>query len=174
MASAGPPQPLQNFVRIAFRQKRKMTQAALAVLVLAGLWTLVSSRAYRSQAKLFVRLGRENATLDPTATVGQAPVLSVQQSRENEINTAVEILKSRVLLEKVADAVGAGAILGESPASDDGREKQQYRAVARLTKLLEVEPIKKSNVLAVTFDGPSPELSQAIVSKLLEFYLQRH
>ena len=124
MASAGPPQPLQNFVRIAFRQKRKMTQAALAVLVLAGLWTLVSSRAYRSQAKLFVRLGRENATLDPTATVGQAPVLSVQQSRENEINTAVEILKSRVLLEKVADAVGAGAILGESPASDDGREKQ--------------------------------------------------
>ena len=110
--------------------------AFLAVLAGTALVTILSPRAYRSQAKLFVRLGRENATLDPTATVGQAPVVAVQQSRENEINTAVEILKSRVLTEKVVDAVGPAAILGESvPAKPD--EKQRYRAITKLTKLLE-------------------------------------
>ena len=40
--------------------------------------------------------------------------------------------------------------------------------------MLDVEPVKKSNVLAVTYDGPSPEISQAVVAKLLEFYLDRH
>src|SRR5437773_1976209 len=83
--------------RALFRHKGKATLFFLAVLAGVTLWTLLSPRAYRSQAKLFVRLGRENATLDPTASFGQPPVVAVPQSRENEINTAAEILKSRVL-----------------------------------------------------------------------------
>src|SRR5947209_3567070 len=136
MEPGQPVTSVRDLAPVVFHHKGKMLVFFLAVMGAVTVYTFLSPRAYRSQAKLFVRLGRENATLDPTATVGQAPVIAVPQSRENEINTAVEILKSRVLLEKVADAVGAGAILGESPASDDGREKQQYRAVARLTKLL--------------------------------------
>jgi uncharacterized protein involved in exopolysaccharide biosynthesis len=173
MTSADPSQPLQEFFRILNRHKRQAMLAFVVVLVGTALVTWFTPRSYRSQAKLFVRLGRENATLDPTATVGQAPVLSVQLTRENEINTAVEILKSRVLMEKVVDAVGPAAILNEStPATPV--EKQRYRAVVKLSKLVDVEPGKKSNVLQVTYDGPSPEVSQAVVSKLLDFYLERH
>src|SRR5947209_1497957 len=167
MTSAAPSQPLQELAGVLSRHRRKAALAFVAVLAATALVTLISPRAYRSQAKLFVRLGRENATLDPTVTVG-SPVVAVQQTRENEINTAVEILKSRVLVEKVVDAVGPAAILSESaPAAPD--EKQRYRAITKLSKLLDVEPIKKSNVLAVTYDGPSPELSQAVVAKLLDF-----
>src|SRR5262249_5440215 len=141
-----------------------------------------SPRAYRSQAKLFVRLGRENATLDPTATFGQAPVVAVPPSREHEINTAAEILKSRVLLEKVVDAIGPQAILDgrDTPPADQagpaphGAVQERYRALRKLTKLLDVEPVKRSNVVAVSYDGPTPELAQAVVSKLLDFYLERH
>src|SRR5947209_9052594 len=172
MIPAAPSQPLTDLSRIVSRHRTKALLAFLAVLTATALVTWISPRAYRSQAKLFVRLGRENATLDPTATVGQGPVVTVQQTRENEINTAVEILKSRVLIEKVVDAVGPAAILAESaPAAPD--EKQRYRAVAKLTKLLDVEPVKKSNVLAVTYDGPSPEVSQTVVARLLDFYLER-
>ena len=48
---------------------------------------------YRSDAKLMVRIGRESVTLDPTATTGQ--VIAVGPSRESEINSEMEILKSR-------------------------------------------------------------------------------
>jgi uncharacterized protein involved in exopolysaccharide biosynthesis len=172
MTLADPSQPLRDAVRIVFRHKRKAVTSALAILAATALITLISPRAYRSQAKLFVRLGRENATLDPTATVGQGPVVAVPQSRETELITAVEILKSRVLVEKVVDAIGPPAILGESPSSDE--IGQRYRAVIKLTKLLDVEPVKKSNVLAITYDGATPELAQAVVAKLLDFYLERH
>src|SRR5258708_17214696 len=84
-----------------------------AVLFLVVVFILLSSRAYRSTAKLFVRLGRENVTLDPTATFGQTPVVAVPPTRENEINSVVEILRTRALLEEVVDRVGPAAILGE-------------------------------------------------------------
>src|SRR4051812_28860520 len=103
--------PLREVLRAVFRHKGKAALFFLAVVAATLLIAFVSPRAYRSQAKLFVRLGRENATLDPTATFGQTPVVAMPQSRENEINTAVEILKSPVLLEKVIDAVGPRAIL---------------------------------------------------------------
>jgi uncharacterized protein involved in exopolysaccharide biosynthesis len=173
MTPAVPSQPLLDVAFVVYRHWRKAAIAALIVLAITAMVTWLMPRAYRSQAKLFVRLGRENATLDPTVTIGQAPVVAFQQTRENEINTAVEILKSRVLIEKVVDAVGPAAVLNESaPANPD--EKQRYRAVVKLTKLLDVDPVKKSNVLAVTYDGPSPQLSQAVVSKLLDYYLERH
>jgi uncharacterized protein involved in exopolysaccharide biosynthesis len=173
MTPAVPSQPLLDVAFVVYRHRRTAAWAALIVLVGTALVTWVMPRAYRSQAKLFVRLGRENATLDPTVTMGQAPVVSFQQTRENEMNTAVEILKSRVLIEKVVEAVGPAAILNESaPGTPD--EKQRYRAIVKLTKLLDVDPVKKSNVLAVTYDGPSPELSQAVVSKLVDYYLERH
>src|SRR5207253_8752501 len=94
-----------------FHHKGKIALFFLAVMGAVTLFTFLSPRAYRAQAKLFVRLGRENATLDPTATLGQAQVVAVQQSRENEINTAAEVLKSRVLVDQVVDALGPRAIL---------------------------------------------------------------
>src|SRR5437660_3163225 len=111
MMPAVPSQPLLDAAFIVYRQRRKAIAVALAVLFVTALVTWLSPRAYRAQAKLFVRLGRENATLDPTATLGQAQVVAVQQSRENEINTAAEVLKSRVLVDQVVDAVGPRAIL---------------------------------------------------------------
>src|SRR5437764_12111613 len=119
MKLADPSQPLRDFVRIIFRHRRKALTCALAILAATALITLVSPRAYRSQAKLFVRLGRENATLDPTAAVGQGPVVAVPQSRDAELVTAVEILKSRILVEKVVDAIGPPTILGEPPSADE-------------------------------------------------------
>jgi uncharacterized protein involved in exopolysaccharide biosynthesis len=173
MTPAAPSQPLLDAAFVVYRHWRKAASAVIIVFAATALITWLMPRAYRSQAKLFVRLGRENATLDPTVTMGQAPVVSFQQTRENEMNTAVEILKSRVLIEKVVDAVGPAAILNESaPATAD--EKQRYRAIVKLTKLLDVDPVKKSNVLAVTYDGPSPELSQSVVAKLVDYYLERH
>src|SRR5712692_8666547 len=120
MESGQPTTSLRDLAPVVFHHKGKVVLFFLAVMGAVTVYTLVCPRAYRSQAKLFVRLGRENATLDPMATVGQAPVVAVPQSRENEINSSVEILNSRVVLEKVIDSVGPRAILdGREPSSTE-------------------------------------------------------
>ena len=91
-------------------------------------------RTYQSEGKLLVRLGRENATLDPTVTLSQEAVVAVPISRESEINSVVEILQSRSLLEKVVDELGPANLLHapeqpEESAGSSGWFARSGRAV---------------------------------------------
>jgi polysaccharide biosynthesis protein PslE len=186
--STEPTSSPREFVRMLTRHRRKMVIFSGVVLALVAAFTLLTPRAYRSQAKLFVRLGRENVTLDPTATFGQAPVVAIPQSRENEINSVVEILRSRSLLDAVVDRVGPGALLGEGglkepdPARVEPDEKaprvartpQEDNARRKLARQLTVEAVKKSNVILISYDGPSPEVAEAVVACLVRLYLDQH
>lgn len=77
------------------------------LLVLVGI--ALSPRKYRSEAKLFVRMGRESVALDPTATTGQT--VAIQSNREIEVRSVRDMLASRVLLEKVVEQLGPEFIL---------------------------------------------------------------
>jgi uncharacterized protein involved in exopolysaccharide biosynthesis len=161
-ASAG---ALQDAVRAFLRHKGKAAAVFVAVVTGVGLFTFLAPREYKSEGTLFVRLGRENATLDPTATLGQSPIVAVPQSRENEINSMVEILRSRMLLEKVVDSLGPTAITGQ-----DDRE----RALQQMAKRLTVDAAKKSSVIEIAYQGASPRLCQTVVAALVDGFLDEH
>jgi uncharacterized protein involved in exopolysaccharide biosynthesis len=167
--------------RALLEHKGKVLGVFLLILGAGALAIWLWPRAYVSQAKLLVRLGRENVTLDPTATLGQASVVAVPPSRENDINSVIEVIHSRVLLEKVVDALGPGAIFGEEPPAADwahapgpDAKARRYRAVRQLERRLSVEAVKRSNVIAVSYEGPSAELAQAVVTKLVDLSLDYH
>ena len=101
-----------DIYRTLFRHKWKTLFFFFGVFTAVTLVTLQSPKTYRSESELFVRLGRENVTLDPVATLGQETAVAVPMSRENEINSLVEVLQNRTLRERVVDAVGAAVILG--------------------------------------------------------------
>ena len=147
-------------------RRRRSCGAAITAAVAAA--TFLWPKSYRSEGKLLVRLGRENATLDATATLGQESVVAVPVSRDSEINSVVEILQSRSLLEKVVDAVGVGQLLkGASPADRE-------RAVRLLTDGVRVAAVHRSNVVQVVFEGRSPELCRSVVGSLLTIYVAEH
>lgn len=116
---------LRDFYYILFRHKRKIVGIFSIVVLTTLVGTLLMPDVYLSSAKLMVRLGRENVTLDPTATTGQ--VLAIGQERENEINSELEILNSRELAERVVEEIGAHNILSasnEPPGPDDSLLKK--------------------------------------------------
>ena len=98
---------LRQMCSAIYRHRGKAVLFFLSVVAAVALVTFLSPKEYRSEGKLFFRLGRENAMLDPTATLGQNSIIAVPSSRENEINSVVEILQSRVLAEKVVERDGA-------------------------------------------------------------------
>ncbi len=77
---------------------------------------LIWPRTYHSQAKLFVRLGRESVALDPTVTTGATIALS--DTREHEINSVMEMIRNRAVFEDVVRVLGAEVILGDSAVPD--------------------------------------------------------
>ena len=94
------------------------------------------------------------------------------QSRDNEINSVVEILQSRALLEKVVDALGPATVLARQTAAAGPDERED--AVLRLTGNLKVEAARKSSVIEVSYLGSSPKLCQSVVAKLVDVYLDEH
>ncbi|MBL9123084.1 MAG: GumC family protein [Planctomycetaceae bacterium] len=186
-------------LRILFRHKGKMlaTFGVIMGLVIAAL--AFFPRTYSSDARLFVRLGRESIGLDPTATIHST--VNVEGSRETEINSELEILRSRVLLQDVVDRLGADVVLGRKPLHATGHEEEsgpsfltnaldsvlstasswmngkiplKERAVTALEKNIKVATPRRSNVLLVRADADSPELAHRILQAYLEAYHLRH
>jgi uncharacterized protein involved in exopolysaccharide biosynthesis len=160
-----------------------------------ALVTFAMDKVYRSQSKLLVRWGWENATLDPTATMSQERVVAIPTSGDHEINSAVEILNSRELAERVVDQIGPAAILRETKGSTSKIAipiaewirpaidfMAQYRpprnereeAIREYGRHLEVSPAYRSNVIVVAYEAPDPRLAQSVVAALTAEYLDHH
>ena len=136
-----PESSLRDIYYVLFRHKKKVVIFFIAVVFTVAFSTFLAPEFYKSDAKLLVKLGRESVTLDPTATTGQT--ISISQPREYEINSELEILKSREIAENVVDAIGTDVILkrpdevllGDTTATGRTRDavrdaRQRIRSVA--------------------------------------------
>ena len=139
-------------------------------------------RSYVSEAMIFVKLGRETVSLDPTATTGST--ISVLDTRDNEINSIRDMLYSRGLVEKVVDRIGPEVILGDDELSAETKERDplekdylnspRQKAIKTLTEDTYVVSSRKSSVLILHVEAASPELAQRIVKEYLDVYQVMH
>jgi polysaccharide biosynthesis protein PslE len=181
------PQPRQAgaFQTIVWEPLKRHRGKAIVlwVAVVAGgtAYALLLKDVYRAEGRLLVRLGRENVMLDPTANLGQGPISAVPATREGEMYTVVETLRSRQLFESLVDDVTPEAILADQkhrvtelipwkkpPAAP------RDAAATRAEKMLKIEPLRKSNLLSVTCDAHDAELSERMAAKYIELCMTHH
>lgn len=165
--------------RVLVRHRHRALVVFLGVLAIAVVGALLLPRKYESSAKLLAKIGRESVTLDPTATVGET--VSVFDSRETEVNTILEILDSRAVLEDVARDLGPATILGRvtTPSKSESAEgepsmKELEQAVRALQETTSVARGRKSNVVSVTARAATPELAQRTTSAIIEAFGARY
>lgn len=174
---------IQSLLMAPLKHKFKAALAFILPLVLATLAISFLPKAYRSDAMIFVRLGRESVSLDPTATTGST--ISVLESRENEVNSIRDMLYSGGLIEKVVDRIGPEVVLGDEPLGEipedfpeapetDIKNSPRQKAIKFLGKKLTVIAARKSSVLVPTCEAASPKLAQKILEVYLDAYKQMH
>lgn len=171
------------------RQWAKALLAAAAVLGLTVLYLVTASPRYLSEAKVYVRLGHESASLDPTVTTGQ--YLAVSENRETEINAVEELLASRSLAETVVDQFGPEAILEKSPrAGPSLGERLEWlndynlnplrvyslrdKAIKWFQQNLGITTGKKTNVVSVSYESEDAEFARDVLSALIEAAREEH
>ena len=169
---------LRDICFVLFRHQRKVTWFFLGVFSLVALFTFAVPADYLSEAKILVRLGRESVTLDPTATTS-GQVVSISSRRESEIKSELEILNSRDLAEQVVDAIGPQEFQGWLSRvtgffSHPNPAKERDAAVRSLMKNWNIEAVKDSNIITVSYEAKSPTLAHDVVEKLIRFYLEKH
>jgi len=89
---------------------------------------------------------------------------------EEELNSEVELLRDEDLLKKVV----AMAELVPADTPDSERAEEVEHAVRKLSRRLDVEALKKSNLIQVRYKDTSPEKAARVLSALSTVYVQRH
>jgi uncharacterized protein involved in exopolysaccharide biosynthesis len=183
---------LRSTLSILFRHKFYVVGFFIATFTSVAVLTLVSPEVYQSDAKLFIQLGRENMSVDPSV-VGKTSV--VRSDRESELNSEVAAIKSRLLADRVVKDVGPNTVLDKPESeSTQGVNSQSTNsltallvtyglkasrpineiAVDSVMKNLAVGVEKGSHVIALSYQTESPERAQNILNAVIDQYRDRH
>jgi uncharacterized protein involved in exopolysaccharide biosynthesis len=174
---------LRDIASVCFRHRQLVVVTFSAIFVGSLLYVLITPRTYSVETEILVK--RERADPVVTAQSNATPILSTGVSEE-DLNSEVELLKSRDLLEKVVIACGLGrqpihsaignliARLTMSSPERDGTGLSVPLAVRALQKTLRIEAIRKTNLVRLTYESPDPKLSADVLRTLTNSYLEKH
>jgi uncharacterized protein involved in exopolysaccharide biosynthesis len=157
----------RELAAMLFRHPR-LVAASFGFVLLATMLFVVFSARYESHFKVLLRRGR----LDPI--VSSQPASAMDFTRpgitEEELNSEVELLRDEDLLKQVVKM--AGLVPADTP--DLKRPAEIEHAVRKLSCRLDVEALKKSNLIQVRYKDTNPERAARILSALSTLYVQRH
>ena len=105
---------IRDMLNVVFRHKGKIVAIFLFISVSVVTLTLLAADIYRAEAQLLIRFGRENLSVDLSQSERTVTMLHDRQSQASQVNSEMNILTSRFLVEKVVDTVGAETFLTNS------------------------------------------------------------
>ncbi len=163
---------VRELVMTLFRQSRVFLWAAGIVMAMVLLYLLTGAR-YRAQMKLLVRPGRADA---PVSAQTNAPLDMTRLAiTEEELNSEVELLQDDDVLRKVVEETGLG---GRDwlhfLRMHEGRPERVERAARHLAKKLQVEPVKKTNLITVKYASSDPAMAAKVLQSVAKAYLEKH
>ena len=163
---------LRELVMVLFRQRRVFVCVSGLVLAIAILYAFTGTK-YQANMKVLVRRGRADA---PVSVAESAPLdLTRMAITEEELNSEVELLRDDEVLRRVVEETGIGGrdwlhFLRLS----EGKGQRVERAARRLAKRLQVQPVKKTNLIAISFAADDPRVAAKVLQSVANAYLEKH
>ena len=165
---------LRDGASALFRRRGLVLFIFLTVVLGTALLTWILPNKYESRMKILVKNQRVNVAITPEATSG-APGAVDGEVSESAINSEIELLTSRDLLTQVAKETGLGQAGSSMFWKRSTSEPERIEKAANdLAKELVIAPVKKANVISISYSANSPELAAAVLQKLGELYLEKH
>ncbi len=179
-----PESSLRDFLHVLFKHKVQILLFFVATVCTVTVGTFMMQPTYEATSQVLVKIGRENLYVPDVPTSGNSsPILHVDQ--EEQINSEIEILKSRSLAEEVVKKLGPTVLYSDLSEGNKsflasilpGKGSSlslAESAVLRFQKDLTIEGVKKSNVIQVSFKNKDRDTAASVVNSLVTLYLGRH
>jgi uncharacterized protein involved in exopolysaccharide biosynthesis len=163
---------MRELAMVLFRQRKLFVGISGLVLVLAVIYAFAGAN-YRAQVRVLVRRGRADPPV--TAQPNAPPDFSRVEVTEEELNSEVELLKDDDVLRRVVEAndLAAHDWLRWLRPHEEQRARVE-RAAKKLARRLNVKPIKKTNLIAVSYDAADPHVAAGVLQSLANVYLEKH
>jgi uncharacterized protein involved in exopolysaccharide biosynthesis len=174
---------LREIAAPLFRQRKLLLPAFVGVLMATVLLIIFVPQDYQAEMKILVKHERVDAAVSP----GRDPALAnAGDVTEEELNSEVAILSSRDLLEKVVVSCNLQNLqtnhfwdrifnrtASQGVGNRENDAKRISQAVLGLEKKLKIEPLKKTNLIQVTYLSSDPQLAAHVLNVLGNLYLEK-
>jgi uncharacterized protein involved in exopolysaccharide biosynthesis len=158
----------RDLIAPLFRHRRLVVVSFLGILLGSAAVALLLPKQYQAEMKILVKRER----VDPILSSDKTTIVPHSEVSEEEVQSEVELLRSRDLLEHVANTSGL------APSANGQIDREQSvtlaRAVRKLEKRLTVEALQKTNLINITYQSSDPELAARVLNTLSGLYLEKH
>lgn len=181
---------LRGFLTVIFKRQNTIVLFFGVTVCTVAIASFLATPTYEATAQVLVKVGME-AVYTPTLPTRDTEQI-VRVDRQQQINSEIEILRSRFLAQKVVESLrpeviykdldnsGRGFLSNlfrateadQSPAQSDG-DSIIEQAVTNLQKNTTIGAVKSSDVINVSFRHTDPQVAAKVVNVLVDFYLDR-
>ncbi|MBN2375010.1 MAG: hypothetical protein JXD22_01315 [Sedimentisphaerales bacterium] len=188
-----------RFLPVLIQHRKFIITSTILVLLAMFCVLLILDPKYEVSTSVFIKFGRE---MTAPATVGNAVVMPASK-RPEDITSEIEIMKNRHLWTELVNYFGEDYFFGE-PVADTFFKKVKQKArraymtvrktlgqalvtlgfrreltnlervVMTLQSSVEIEPIRKSDVIEIRMRTTDPDAGEEILAKFLELYQESH
>ena len=163
---------LRDAFAVAFRHKRVLVLCFSGVLLGTLLAALFMPPNYRAETRILVKHER----VDPVVSSEQsAAVQSRDEVTEEQLNSEAALITSDDVLRQTVLTCGlqrrksfAGWLLRRS------EDEKIAKAVDALSSNLKVEPVRKSNLISISYESSNPKQAAAVLTTLAKAYIDKH
>jgi len=169
---------LRDALSVIFKRKKSIFLIFILTVVLVTGITLLLKPSYLASGSILVKLGRQNVYSSPLSLNTQV----ISYEKEGILNSEVELIRSRLVAEKVIEVLGPENMfddLSTSRLSKAFKSLQRIKvktpveqAILLYQEFLSVSSVGKSNVIEISFEHSDPEMAAQIVNTIITVYLE--
>jgi uncharacterized protein involved in exopolysaccharide biosynthesis len=160
---------LRDLTTALFRWKWMVFGCFFIIAAITTAVALLLPNQYESRMKILVKNSRADVVITPERTNS---TYNANDVTETEINSEIELLNSKDLLEQVVRQSGT-AVESSSWLSDSSVPPVE-RSVRQLEKDLSIKPVTKANIIEVSYTAKSPDVAATVLQNLSSLYLEKH
>jgi uncharacterized protein involved in exopolysaccharide biosynthesis len=162
----------RDLIAIGFRHQRAIVITFLAILLGAVLAAVFIPADYQASTKFLI----ERSRVDPIVSPGQEAGAPRSEVTEEQLNSEVELLQSDDVLRQVVLTTGLHKhkTVLDYVGIKTSEPKRIAGAIVRLQKELVIVPVRKSNLITVTYIASDPNLAVRVLQTLDEAYLEKN
>jgi uncharacterized protein involved in exopolysaccharide biosynthesis len=164
---------MRELAMVLFRQRWVFVCVSVVVLAAAVFYAFAGTK-YQAKMKVLVRRGRADA---PVSSQQNAPLdLTRIVVTEEELNSEVELLRDEEVLRQVVEknGLGDGRDWFHILHLNEGHAQRVERAARRLASNLKVQPVKKTNLIAISYAAHDPQRAAKVLKSVANAYLEKH
>ncbi|PIE70111.1 MAG: hypothetical protein CSA22_09495 [Deltaproteobacteria bacterium] len=186
---------MRHLLEVFFRQLKSFAAIVVICILVVFVGNYLVTFEYESEAKILINVGRE-ATLP---TIAMTQPLNIYLERKDQINSQIQILESRALIQETLALFPADWGKPSAPQTLFQKIKASIKASVKAASQsvryilermglvpeitaeqsriiwfmqhLEVEAMQGTNVLRVAFSHPHPAMAQEFLKAFLDRYL---